>query len=72
MDASHLEHTYLVEVILVQLTHKTSEVGVFEHARKDCRRELVDVLDDEAITLRAPADDIGKQLVFQHPKHDGN
>lgn len=72
MDVSHLERAYLVEIIFVQLAHKASKIGVFEHARKDGRRKLVDVLDDEAVALRAPADYIGIKFVFQHPRHDGN
>lgn len=33
-----------MEVVLVQLPHKTCEVGVFEHARQDRFGEFVHVL----------------------------
>ncbi len=48
------KHTHLVEVVLVELSHETSEVGVLELSRKDCRCERIDILYNEKITLRAP------------------
>ena len=65
--AKETESRYLVKVVLVQLPHEAGEVGMLEHARKDGLRELVEVLDDEAVTLRSPAHDIGKRVILEHP-----
>ena len=47
-----------MEVILVQLAHKTGEVAVLEHMRQNLLREFADVFDHEAVSVTIPADDI--------------
>ena len=52
--------THFVEVVLVQLSNETGEIRVLEDAGEDRRRELVHVLDDEAVAIRTPRDDVGE------------
>ena len=49
-----------MEVILVQLSDEGGKVGMLEHAGQDGLCELVHVLDDEAIAIRTPRDDVGE------------
>ena len=56
-----------MEVILVQLSDEGGKVGMLEHARQDGLRELVHVLDDEAVALGAPGHDVGERGVLEHP-----
>ena len=39
---------------------------MFERAREDVHRELVDVLDDEKVAIRTPRDDVGQRTVLQY------
>ena len=50
--------SHLMEVILIQLAHKTGEVTVLEHVRQNLLREFANVLDNEAVSAAIPADDI--------------
>ena len=59
--------TYLVKVVLVELADKGGKVGVLEHAGEDGLGKLVHVLDDEAIAVGAPCDDVGERRVLEHP-----
>ena len=63
-----------MEVILVQLSDEGGKVGMLEHAGQDGLRELVHVLDDEAVAMRAPRDDGLERRVFEHPvqRENGN
>ena len=49
-----------VKVVFVELTDETGEIGVLEHPREDGLGELVHVLDDEAVAIRTPRDDVGE------------
>ena len=40
---------------------------MLEHAGEDGLCELVHVLDDEAVAIRTPRDDVGEGGVFKHP-----
>ena len=59
---------HLVEIVLIQLAHEACKVRVLEHPREDRLRELVHVLDDEAVAGGAPGDDVCEGGVFEHPK----
>ena len=45
----------LVEVVHVQLAHKGGEVVVFEEKRQNAVSKFVRLPDDEALSVRAPA-----------------
>ena len=62
------KETYFVKVIFVELTDEGSEIGVLEHAGEDGLCKLVHVLDDKAVAMRSPRDDVGKRGVLEHPK----
>ena len=49
-----------MKIVLVQLANEAGEVGMLEHAGQDGLRELVHVLDDEAVAIRTPRDDVGE------------
>lgn len=49
---------YLVEVVLVELADERGKIGVLEHAGEDGLCELVHVLDDEAVAVGSPGDDM--------------
>ena len=55
-----------VEVVLIQLADERSEVGVLEHPGEDALCELVHVLDDEAVAVRTPRDDVRERRVLEH------
>ena len=56
-----------MKTILVQLTNKTREIRVLEHARYYDPGELVQFSDDEAVALRAPLHDIWEDLFLEKP-----
>ena len=56
-----------MKVVLVELADKGGEIGVLEHAGEDGLCELVHVLDDEAVAVWPPRDDVCKGRVFKHP-----
>ena len=56
-----------MEVVLVELADEGGEVGVLEHAGEDGLCELVHVLDDEAVTVGAPRDDVREGGILEHP-----
>ena len=59
-----------MEVILVELSDEASEIRVLKHPWEDGLRELVHVLDDEAVAMRTPRHDMGERRVFEHPAKD--
>ena len=56
-----------MKVVLVELADKGGEIGVLEHAGEDGLCEFVHVLDDEAVAVGAPGDDVCPGGVFEHP-----
>ena len=56
-----------VKVVFVELTDETGKIGVLEHPREDGLCELVHVLDDEAVAVWPPGDDICEGGVFEQP-----
>ena len=56
-----------MKVVLVELPDKAGKVGVLEHPREDGLCKLVHVLDDKAVAIRTPRDEICEGGVFKHP-----
>ena len=61
------ERAYLVKVVFVELADKGSKIGVLEHAGEDGLCKLVHVLDDEAVAVGTPGDDVCPRGVLEHP-----
>lgn len=56
-----------MKVVLVELADKRGKVGVLEHAGENRLCKLGDVLDDKAVALGPPGDDMRELGVLEHP-----
>jgi len=56
--------SHFVEIVLVQLTHKTSEVAMFEMLGQYRSREFIGIFDNERCSFIIPTKCVFECLVF--------
>ena len=56
-----------MKVVFIELTNKAGKVGMLEETGENDLCKLGHVLDDEAVTLDTPADNVCKHGILEHP-----